>query len=59
MWRVAGDVDFADNGTRRSRYDPFQEENEHDFFKKYRFSKAVFEDLFNIVGPALERRTLR
>ena len=28
MWRVAGDIDFADNGTRRTRYDPFQEENE-------------------------------
>ena len=35
MWRVAGDVDFADNGTRRPRYDPFHEENEGDFFRKY------------------------
>ena len=59
MWRVAGDIDFAENGTGRPRYDPLQEENVHDSFKKYRFSKAVFEDLYNIVGPALERRTLR
>ena len=58
MWRVAGDIYVADNGTRRPRYNPFQEENENDFFRKYRFSKAVYEDLFDIVGPALER-TLR
>ena len=59
MWRVAGDIDFADNGMRRPRYDPFEEENENDFFRKYRFSKAVFEDLFDILGPALERKTIR
>ena len=61
MWRAAADVDFEDDFEvmRRQRYNPFEDERENDFFSKYRFSKPVFEDLFEIVGPSLERMTAR
>ena len=59
MWRVAVDVDLGEDGMRRRRYNPFEEECERDFSSKYRFSKAVFTNLLDIVGPSLERNTLR
>ena len=50
MWQFAGDVDLEIAPLRRQRYIPFEEESESDFFSKYRFSKAVFGELFDIIA---------
>ena len=56
MWRVEADVHFMDDGSmKRQRYNPYKEENESDLSAKYRYSKVIFEELFGILGPSLER----
>jgi hypothetical protein len=58
MWRIHADVEFEES-TKKERYNPFKDESESQFFAKYRFSKLAFGDLFDIISPALERRTSR
>ena len=63
MWRVMADIemDDAEHRFRRSYRDRFQIEDLRDgeFFERYRFTKGIFEELLDILRPALERQTRR
>lgn len=57
---LQADGNFADdNFRRRERYNPFTDENELDFFRKYRFTKPAFINLYDILAASVERNTKR
>ena len=61
MRKVAADVemDDAEPRFRRPNLDRFQIEDMRDgeFFKRFTFTKGIFEELFDILRLALERQT--
>ncbi|XP_064620735.1 putative nuclease HARBI1 [Lineus longissimus] len=65
MWRVAADAFFGNGDnveqTRnfRQRINPFEDFDDDNFFRKYRFPKPIFTELLDILEPALERNTHR
>ncbi len=55
MWRMEADAFFGDRvgGGRvfRQRVNPFEDFNDADFFRKYRFTKPIFTELLDILQP--------